>query len=246
MMSFCVIAVVVFFCSSVYGMNDKSIDDLIAKMEKASDPEGVKSKLKTQINKIEITIPAQKIKLNATITNKYPNKTKTFSEIPGIMSSTRAYNGKTGWEYSPAAGMRDIKGKELASMRLEVDMKNPLKSMRDIFMKIEVPDETEKVGEFECYKFICTPKEEYNSRPVTIFIDTKAFLVRKMLMVADTKMGPVKMESIFSDYKAVNKLMTPMLSTIKQMGMIMKVKVIEIKDNVNIDDSEFEKPEPVE
>jgi hypothetical protein len=37
-----------------------------------------------------------------------------------------------------------------------------------------------------------------------------------------------------------------MLSTIKQMGMIMKVKVIEIKDNVNIDDSEFEKPEPVE
>jgi outer membrane lipoprotein-sorting protein len=113
-------------------------------------------------------------------------------------------------------------------------------------MKIEVPDETEKVGEFECYKFICTPKEEYNSRPVTIFIDTKAFLARKMVMVADTQMGPVKMESIFSDYKAVNKLMTPMLSTIKQMGMVMMVKVIEIKDNVNIDDSEFEKPEPVE
>jgi len=237
----------IFICGgTVFGMNDKAVDEIITKMEKAVDPENVKSKLKTQINKIEITIPAQNIKVNAIITDKFPDKTKTFSEIPGIMTSTRAYNGKTGWEYSPAAGMRDIKDKELDAMRLEMDMKNPSKSMRDVFIKIEVPDKTEKIGEFECYKFICTPKEDYNAKPVIIFIDKNAFLVRKMEMVVDTHMGPIKMESIFDKYEKVNKLFTPMLSTIKQMGMIMQVKVIEIKNNVNIDDSEFKKPEPVE
>ena len=233
---------ILFSSITASGMDKRAVDELIAKVEKAKDPEGVRFKIKTQVSHVEINIPAQKIKLNATITDKFPDKTKTFSEIPGVMSSTRAYNGKSAWEYSPAVGMRDIKGKELDAMKLEMALKNPVMPMRDAFEIIEVPDKLEKVGEFECYKFICTPKKEYNAKPVIFYFDTKSLLLRKMEMVVDSQMGPIKMESTLGDYKKVGKMWTPLLSTIKQMGMILQVKVIDTKNNVNIDDSEFEKP----
>ena len=236
------LAVLVFAGRSGMAMGDKETDALISKIETALDPEGVMSKVKTKATKSEVIIPAQKIKINSIVMDKFPYKSKSLTEIPGLMMSVRVYNGKVGWEFSPASGMREIKGKELAAMKFEMDMKNPTKKMRDVFTKIEVADDFEKVGEFECYKLICTPKEEYESKPVTLYFDKDKLFLRRMDMVLESQMGPMKMESILSDYKKIDKVWVAMEATLKQMGMVMKVKVLEIKNNVDIPDSEFEKP----
>lgn len=228
--------------NSVFGMDKKAVDELIAKMEKAVDPHGVEKNIKTQVSKVEILIPAQKIKLNTTILDKFPDKTRTVTEIPKIMTSTRVYNGKKGWEFSTSMGLREITGKELDGMKLEMDMKNPLKEMRDVFSDIQVLDDTVKVGEFDCYKLTCVPKKEYNAKDVVMYVDNKAFLLRKIEMILDTQMGPVKMESIIKDYKEVDKMFIPMASTIKQLSMEMEVKILEVKNNLKLDDSKFEKP----
>ena len=136
----------------------KAVDELVVKMEKAVDPEDSAKNIKTQVNKLEINMPAQKIKMNVTATDKYPNKSRTVTEIPGMMRIFRVYDGTKAWEYSKAMGLREITGKELDSIKLEMALKNPKNKMRDIFSDIQVPDKTEKVGKFNCYKLTCTPR----------------------------------------------------------------------------------------
>ena len=235
-------AVLLFAGNLGAAMDDKAIDELIARIKKAVDPDGVMSKIKTQATKSEISIPAQNLKVNSIILYKFPYKSKNLTEIPGVMMSVRVYNGKEGWEFSPAAGIRDIKGKELAIMRLELDMKNPVRKMREIFAKIDVPDELEKVGEFECYKFICTPKKEYESKPVTLYFDKEKLFLRRMDMVLESQMGPIQTVSIFSDYKKLGGVWGATEATMTEMGTVMKIKVLDFKTNVYLPESEFEKP----
>jgi len=226
----------------LYAMEKEDVDKLIANIEKASDPENIKATIKTQESKLEITIPDQKIKFNITILDKYPDKSKTISEIPGVMTNYKVVNGDIAWESSPSMGLRDIKGDELLALKLDMDLKNPSKTMRDVFGKIDVADKTEKIDEFECYKLTCTPKKEYNSKPITLFVDKKTFFLRKMIMDLVTKMGDVKSEMRFYDYKQVNKIFMPMKTIVKQMQMEMNANVVEIKNNIKVNDSEFEKP----
>ena len=222
-------------------MENEDIDTLIAKMEKAIDPEGISKTVKTSIQKVRIAMPVQNINMIVTVTKKYPNKSKTVSEIPGIFTSTRTFDGKSAWEYSAINGLREISGKELSSIKFESAMKDATNKMRDVFSKIEVADALEKVGEFECYKFTCTPKEEYKAEPVIMFIDNKELLMRKMNITVNSQMGAINTESIFSDFKLMNKIMVPKLTTMKQAGATMVMKVLDISYNVPVDDSEFDK-----
>lgn len=224
------------------GMTNSEVDDIIVKIEKAVDPENVSKTIKTSVQKAELEMPAQNIKMNITVTNKFPNKSRVKTELPGVMTILRVFNGVDGWEYSPVLGMRQIEGKELNSVKFDMAMQTPNNKMRDIFSKIEVPDKREKIGEFECYKFICTPKKKYNQSLIIMFIDTKKFLMRKMDLTVESQMGAIKTESIFSDYQKVNKMMVPMVTTMKQAGMDVKLKVLEIKNNAEVNDSEFDKP----
>ncbi len=225
----------------VSGMDDNAVNVLLAKIKKADDPEGVKATIKTQIQKVETIFSGQKI---STITiDKFPNKTRIDVNMPGVMTSTTCYNGKTAWEISPATGVREIKGKELDSIKLDMVRRIPSVNQRDVFEKIVVADKLETIGEFKCYKMTCTPKKEFNSTtPIVLYYDKEKLLLRKMNIVVDSKMGPMKMELTLEDYKKVNKMWVSMLSTIDQMGMKLKVKVLEYKINVKVDDSIFEKP----
>lgn len=242
MIKFGVIILSIFMLSNIsFGMDDIEMDKIIAKMDKATDPEGISKTIKTSVQKVLIEIPANKINMIVTVTEKFPNKSKTVSEIPSILTMTRIFDGNSAWEHSGITGLREITGKELSSIKFQAQMKDSNKNMRDLFSKIEVADGLEKVGDFDCYKFTCTPNKEYEAEPVIMFIDNKEFLMRKMKFTANSQMGAINTESIFSDYKLMNKLMVAKLTTMKQAGATTVIQVLDITNNVPIDDSEFDK-----
>lgn len=247
---FCIktgIFLLLLFSAAVPGLRAMSraeIDKLLEKMERATDPEKVAVNIKTQRQKAEISIPMQKIKITAVITDKFPDKTKTLTVLPGIMSTLQIYNGKQAWEYSQAAGIREIKGKELNSMKFEMDLKNPKLAMRDVFAEIAVDDTTVKLGNSECYKLTCTPKKEYGLKPLIYYVNVKDFLIRQMEAVMPTKMGDIKTVSVFSDFRKTDKLIVPMHITVRQLNMTMEVRVLKVENNIKLDDSEFDKPSP--
>ena len=229
--------------STGFSMDKNQVDELIAKIEKAADPQGTAKNIKTRISKAELIIPQQKIKMSITTYTKFPDKNKVVTEIPGIMKSVTVLNGEKAWESSPAMGTREITGTELASMKFDIDMRRPDTKMRDVFSKIELADKLEKVGEFMCYKMVCTPKKKYSSKPVTLYFDNKKFYLRKTVMTSITKMGPIKSETILKDFKIINGRPTAMTITVKQMNISVLLKTIKIENNVKIADSEFAKPE---
>lgn len=239
------ISIMVFsiFCLATisFGMEDDEIDKIIAKMKKATDPEGISKTIKTSVQKVLIEIPANKINMIVTVTKKYPNKSKTVSEIPGILTITRIFDGNRAWEHSGITGLREIIGKELASIKFESAMTDCNNKMRDVFSKIEVADDLEKMGDLECYKFTCTPKGEYKAEPVIMFIDNKKFLMRKMNFTVNSQMGAINTESIFSNFKLMNKVMVPKLTTMKQAGVTMVMQVLDVTNNTPVDDGEFDK-----
>jgi outer membrane lipoprotein-sorting protein len=127
-------------------------------------------------------------------------------------------------------------------MRFEMDMKNPKLTMRDVFSKIAVDDKTVKVGNADCYKLTCTPKEKYGDlKPVIYYVSAKDFLIREMVSVTPTRMGDIKTVSLFSNFQAIDKQIVPMHITIKQANITMEVTVKKVENNIEVKDSEFEK-----
>jgi len=223
-------------------MDRKAVDELIVKMEKAVDPKGISKKIKSQVTKANISVPAQQIKMNMIMMDKFPDKSKEISSIPGVMESVRVYNGKQGWEYSKSTGLRAITGKELLSLKFNILIKNPAIKLREAFSEITVADKLEKVGEFECYKMTCKPKKGFDLKPMFLYVDNKKFLTRKLIMTAETQMGPIEAVSIMRKFKEIDGLMLPTEIELIQMGMKMNFTIVEIKNNVDIPDSEFDKP----
>jgi outer membrane lipoprotein-sorting protein len=223
------------------GMDNKSVDVLIKKMEKATDPKDICKKIKSRIIKANISMPAQQMKMEMTTINKFPDKIKVITSIPQIMEIIKVCNGKQAWEYSQATGMREITGKELGALKLQLLIDNPSSKMREVFSKITVPDEMVKVDDFECYKMICKPND-LDLEPMIFYIDNKKYLMRKMEMIADTQMGQIPIISTFNKYKDFGDMVMATEAIVLQMGMKMVVTLTDVKNNVDIPDGEFKKP----
>lgn len=222
-------------------MDNKAIDALIKKIEKAVDPKGIGKKIKTLVTKANVFLPAQQMKIEVVKMNRFPDKLKMITSIPQIMEIIKVCNGKQAWEYSQATGMRKSTGKELEALKFQILMHNPSTTYREIFSKITVPDELVKVDDFECYKMTCKPKD-FELKPIVFYIDNKTYLMRKMEMTVDTQMGPIPVISNLKKYKDFGGVFMATEITTLQMGIKTVITLTDVKYNVDIPDSEFAKP----
>ena len=238
---FFIIFLAVICSSSLLAMDQKAIDDILAKIEKASDPEGISKDIKTSQVKSEISIPEQKIKFKVTITDKYPDKTISVTQIPGLMKVKTVFNGKEAWEESSTMGIRSLTGKELNNLKFHLLARNPKTTLKDVYSKIEISDKLEKVGDYECYKLTCYPDKSYGLKPTIEYYDNKLFLLRKSITTEITQMGEVQAVIYSEKYKKMHKMMMSMEATIEQMKMKMKAKILDFKIDIPVDDSLFQK-----
>jgi protein associated with RNAse G/E len=76
------IVLVAAFGNSASGMDKKAVDELIKKMEKKVDPKGLKKKIKTQVSKVEMFIPAQQIRMNLTVIQNFLTRCAWSMKFP--------------------------------------------------------------------------------------------------------------------------------------------------------------------
>ncbi len=216
---------------------------LLDKMKKAVDPADVAKTWKTMIIKMQMTIPMQQIKMDATATCKFPDKMKTVFIIPGMPTLTEVFDGGKAWKETAGLGIQMKTGILLAFAKFECRKANPALTPAEIYEKVTLDPYLYKIGEFSCYKLICTLPEELNVPPTQAFIDNNKFLIRRSIENQLTDMGVISVSIDLSDYKVIKGIKTPMLMDMNMLGIKMAAKIISVKVNEEIADSEFKFPE---
>ncbi len=215
---------------------------LLAKMEKAVDPEGIASTWKTVIIKMQLEVPAQQLKMSVTGLYKFPNKSKVVAVMPGIPTVTQVFNGKQAWKETAGLGIHMKTGMQLAFAKFECRKTNPDLKLNEIYEKITLDPALYKIGEFSCHKLICTLPAELKVAPTQLFVDNKDFLIRRGIESQLSEMGVVSVTIDLSDYKMVKGIKTAMRVDMDMMGIKMIGKLLSVKVNEKIADSEFQLP----
>jgi len=215
---------------------------LLEKMEKAVDPENLAKSWKTTIIKMQLAVPMQQLKMSVTAMYKFPDKSKAVAAMPGIPTVTQVFNGKQAWKETAGLGIQMKNGIQLAFAKFECKKSNPTLKQTEIYEKITLDPYLHKIGNFSCYKLICTLPAELKVAPNQLFVDNKEFLIRSSIENQLTDMGVVPVSLTVSDYKIIKGIKTPMLVNMNMMGIKMIGKLLSVKVNEKIADSEFELP----
>lgn len=220
-----------------------TLEKLLNNMDKAVDPDNKAKEIKTVVSKYEGSVAMQDIKLQVTTIFKSPDKSKTIIKAGESMpDSIELFNGQNGWTVVPGMGVRQINGPQLDFMKFTAKMSNPANRMRDLFPKIEVAPVLEKIDGKDCYKLTCQADPKLKQLPLAIYVDSKTFLPAKMVVMVFTDMGQIPGTTFYSDYRNMSGLVIPTVQKTQTMGMEMSTKLISIKYNEAVADTEFELP----
>lgn len=214
--------------------------EIMARVEKAIDPENKSKDIKTQVTKFTMLVPMQGMKFNGISKFKAPGMNVTKVELPGMMKTIQCFDGENAWEFSNLQGLRKISGKELNFVKLNTALESPINTFRDVFSSTELQG-TEKIEGSDCYKIVCTPKKDFKiETKITVWIEKKTFYPKQLSLVAQTQRGAIPSKAISRDFKKINGKIYAMETTLYQLGSKMVIKLESVESNVKLDDKDFD------
>jgi hypothetical protein len=170
---------------------------------------------------------------------KAPDKYMTVADIGGFGQVSDGYDGKAGWHTDPQAGLSDLTGERLATVKVEAQFQGDLR-FKELYPKADVTGQ-EKVGGRDCWVVRLTSVEGSHS---TRYYDAETYLLAKTTEPSDNPQAPGDVEAVMSDYKDIgNGVKFPYKITLNIPGVgEVVINYKEIKYNVPIDDAKFTKP----
>ncbi len=168
---------------------------------------------------------------------KSPNKTLTVLQAHPIGLVKLGFDGIIGWAQT-AQGVRILKGEELIALKRDSDFYNPV-NLRANYPTIKLLG-TSKIGYREVYVLELHPSQGF---PEKLYLDSRTYLpVRVNAVRSIAGRRPVEAEIYFDDWKEVDGIKIPFNISQSMPNLTMGLAFQEIKHNVPIDDSLFEKP----
>jgi len=245
-MSKFLIALLTVFCfntiAAELASHNMTQEVLLDKIEKAADPKGVCKTWKTLIMKMKMSVPMQKIEISTTIMAKFPDKTKTIANVPGMTKVIEVLNGNKSWTETVGLGIQMKSGRQLAFAKFKAKRANPTLKLTEIYEKVTLDPALYQFGKYKCYKLICSTPKELKIKPEEFYIDNKEFLPRWHISSEFSEMGVIPVKSEFLKYKTFKGAKIPMLVNNHMMGIKMIVEIISVTPNAKIADSEFALP----
>jgi hypothetical protein len=213
-----------------------SVDQIIDKYVQALGGKAAMEKINSRQTKgtLDISIGASG---TAEIYEKAPNKSLALIDIAGFGMVREGFNGTVAWSDNPQSGMREKSGVELADTKLDAEFHKPLK-IKALYPKLEM-QAAQKVGEREAYVIMATPAA---GSPEKWYFDTQTGLLIRTDTERESPEGKVPVEAYLEDYKEIDGVKLPF--TLRQVlpAYSITIKVSEVKHNVPIEDSKFDKP----
>jgi len=219
------------------------IEKLLVRMKKKVDPQNKLKDINTKVVTGKLIRNSKDKNSTITLKIKRPDMIRFDIVVPGQFSLIKAYDGKEGWVYNTKSGFSQLEGYPLNFLKFQADYLNPDKDFKKLFSKIQFVGK-EKVAGYDCYKLLCTPKEKYGIKPITLYIDKDTALIRKRVSIqGNEKTGFFEIDTILDDYREVDGILVPFQIISKIKDNLMEYDVTSVTWNEILDDSVFTPPE---
>jgi len=238
LMFFALLLIGVSFAGCSYFKCQTDVDEIVAKVRKANDPQNKAKTIKTAIFKYSCVNGPEKSKIKILL--KRPNKIKIISRT-GKEFWECAYDGKKAWEYTNSRGVRLLSGTEANEVRLQAFLLAPSIDINKVFKNITI-DTSVKINGQDCWKLICQPKDDFKSQPITVFVTKKTNLIIKAIEKHDEKDVVIKVVTFFKDYKMFKGFLLPTKTITKVDNDSTESTLVGISLNQKIPNSVFAAP----
>ena len=209
-------------------------DQLIDKFVQALGGASALLKIKTRVETGSEETEGKSVRVR--IEDKGPDKQLIVEQaVVGDMVTT--LNGNIEWVSVPGHPVRGLNGSEVDAARVDADVQFAL-HVSQIFpeLRVEYP---EKIDDGDAYVVFGIRK---GLPPWKFFFDTESGLLMRVVRYSDSPLGLDPTEIDYADYREVDGVKIPFSWTIKRSWSKAIMRIEEIKQNVAIDDAEFEKP----
>jgi len=171
---------------------------------------------------------------------KAPNKILTVVTYPKVAFST-GYNGTVGWGSSSQEGVRELPAPVLAQLKTEAEFYKEIK-LKELYRKLNVVGKT-TIADSEVYIIEATPKDAPPAgRPEKLYFDARTGLLLRRYLESELLLGMFPLQTDYSDYREVDGIKQPFLIRWSMPGRSWGRQVSEIKQNVPLDDAQFNVP----
>ena len=215
-----------------------SVNEIIDRYVAAIGGRAAIEKITSRASLGKIEVPSMKLSGTVMIHEKAPDKTLQVVVFNGN-AFRQGFDGTTAWTDDPADGLRVLSGIELTEAKRDADFFRPL-HLQQIYSSLTFAG-TEKVGDRDAYVLAGTEADE--SEPDKIYFDVENGLALRIVNPRHTPDGEARLQEDFSDYRRVDGVELPF--TIAQTGgsADFTIHISEIHHGVDLDDSEFAKPQ---
>jgi photosynthetic reaction center cytochrome c subunit len=214
-----------------------SADEILNKYITAIGGQAAIDKLKTRVMKGNITTSGGQT-LTYEIAQAAPDRAyEIFVSQRGTME--RAVNGAMGWERNPQ-GLHDLAGQQLTDLKTSLQLFRNLR-LKEQYVSLRL-GRKDKIGEREVYVLTGTTADKKRER---LFFDAENGLLLRRVTYTETMIGTIPEQTDFEDYREVEGVKMPFivrLSSVDVGNPVSTRTFTEIKLNVAVDDSKFNKP----
>lgn len=220
------------------------LDELIRKMQNASDPAGAFRHCQTYKMRQTITYlqDGGLVTYSVEIKYKAPDRLKTSNYKNDKAISSILIKGDKAWNIDPATGKStEYTGKGLELVRNFAGMGRPSSNLKTIFPDIELYSVTDKNQDF--YKLVCYSKGD-DVAPYIFYVSKDDFLTKKLETTVYTDKGKFPYVSVSSKFKDFDRVKIATETFVTSGSFTQKYETTAFSLNEDIPDSEFELPAP--
>jgi outer membrane lipoprotein-sorting protein len=212
-----------------------SVEQILDKYVRAIGGKAAIEKVTSRFAEGTFSIPAAGVSGQMKSYRKSPGKRMVTVSIADLGTLRNGFDGTVAWEQDPETGkLTEKNGKELSALKRDADFYRDIK-LREIYPQMTLKG-IEKVGSVETYLIEATPAGASTEK---LYFDTETGL----LIRRDSKeFSGTPVRETYGDYQEVDGIKLPFSVRRSTPAMTYIIKITEVKQNVTIDDAQFNKP----
>lgn len=214
-----------------------TVDQVLDKYVEALGGKTALEKSTSRVAKGNFELPEMGATGTLTIYAKAPNKTAVVVDVPGFGAVKQGFDGTVAWEDNPQAGLTEKSGAALATAKRDATYQRELQ-LKSLYKQWEVKGK-QKIGDQDCYQLVATPDQ---GAVETWYFDATTGLLARVDAERESVQGTTMIQASFKDYRDVEGVKMPFRIEQAMPGMTIITKLEEVKQNVEIPDTQFAKP----
>ncbi len=213
--------------------------EILAKVIEAQGGRKVLAGIKDSTSTADMELVTMGISGTGTMYNKEPNKMRLDMEFMGMMM-TQAFDGETAWQINPQTGGIEDLPSELAAVMADSSFGNA--ALLDP-QKYGIAYKYQGKQTVDGKEYLALDRVHSSGYVITYLIDPSTYLISRTKQKSfDEMLAEIEEESILSDYKEVDGVMTPHTITVVRDGTeFVTLTLSAVSFNTGLEDSFFQK-----